>query len=106
MDTKQVADSIAYLTGRVDDISDMHASDFMYFSQWMAELDKKVKGFEATMLRLEKTNQFTDAIKAAIPPPVVQVQKLPKLKIALAIGVGVAVGIKVNEALNKPRKEQ
>lgn len=102
MDVKQIADKLEYLQVDVNMLQDLHSSDFMYFSQWLQELDKRTKGFEATLLKLEKTNQFAQAAA----PQIVQVQTLSKFKIALAIGVGVAVGIKVNEALNKSKKEQ
>ena len=108
MDVKQIADKLEYLQVDIDMLADRSSSDFMYFSQWLSELDKKVKTFEATMLKFEKTQQFAEVAKAAAPAvqTVVQAQKLPKFKIALAIGIGVAVGIKMNEALNSPKEKK
>lgn len=106
MDTKQAADSLAFFEAELGHIRDVHNSDFMYFTNWVSDLDKQMRALEKTVLKFEKTKQFSDILQETLSnnTPEVITKGLSTKKIIVVTGVVFIAGAYVGHRIAKSKK--
>jgi hypothetical protein len=106
MDVKEIADKLAFIEARMQDLEQYQQSDYSFIWAHMGKIELEQRDLKALVSKLQGQVRFEDVIKKAVNAESPKTGGIRLSRSVILVGVGVFVGIAMAQSASAKHKAE